>query len=67
VLLKRIEPNWTRIYLSEETRDSHEINWSRFLRILRAADYPRKVKPGSVQRLEPEMARAIDRNWTRVK
>ncbi|MDA9519833.1 hypothetical protein XI06_05540 [Bradyrhizobium sp. CCBAU 11434] len=67
VLLKRTEPNWIRIYLSEETKDSHEVNWSRFQRVLRAADYQRKVKPGSVQRLEPEMARAIDRKWTRVK
>jgi hypothetical protein len=67
VVLKRTEPNWIRIYLSEETRDSHEVNWSRFQRILRAADYPRKVQPGSVQRLEPEMARTVDRKWARVK
>lgn len=67
VLLKRNEPNWTRIYLGEATRDSCEVNWSRFQRILQAANYARKVKPGSVQRLEPAMARTIDRKWTRVK
>lgn len=67
VVLKRSEPNWVRTYLSEETRDSHPVNWSLFQRILRAAGYPRKVKPGSVLRLEPEMARGIDRKWTRVK
>jgi hypothetical protein len=67
VLLKRNEPNWTRIYLGEETRDCHEVSWSRFQRILRAASYQRDVLPGSVQRLEPEMARIIDRKWTRVR
>lgn len=67
VVLKSTEPDWVRTYLSEETRDSHPVNWSRFQRILRAAGYPRKVKPGSVQRLDLEMARAVDRKWTRVK
>lgn len=67
VLLKRTEPNWIRIYLGEATRDSHEVNWSRFQRIVRAAGYPRNVRPGSVLRLEPEMARIIDRKWTRVR
>ncbi|MGA7807071.1 hypothetical protein [Bradyrhizobium sp.] len=67
VLLKRTEPNWIRIYISDETRDSREVGWQRFQRILRAAGYPRKVQSGSVQRLETEMARTIDRRWTRVK
>jgi hypothetical protein len=66
VVLKRTEPNWVRTYLSEEIKDSHRVNWSRFQRILRVAEYLRKVKPGSVQRLEPEIARVIDRKWPRV-
>jgi hypothetical protein len=67
ILLKRTEPKWVRVYIGESTRNSDEVNWSRFQRILREAGHSRKVRPFSVQRLEPEIAAAIDRNWTRVK
>ena len=67
VLLKRTEPNWVRVYVEETTRAADKVNWSRFRRILREAGYARKVGPSSVQRLEQEMAAAIDRKWTRVR
>jgi hypothetical protein len=67
VLLKRTEPNWIRVYIGETEKDSDEINWARFQRILREAGHSLKVLPLSVQRLEPEMARIIDRKWTRVR
>lgn len=68
VLLKRrIGPTHIAMFHDESARGSDEVNWSRFQRILRAAGYQRDVRPGSVQRLEPEMARIIDRKWTRVR
>lgn len=67
VLLKRTEPKWIRVYIGEATRDSREVNWWRFQRILREAGYLRKVSSFSVQRIEPEVASTIDRKWTRVR
>ncbi|MGJ4891198.1 hypothetical protein ACQR1Y_23605 [Bradyrhizobium sp. HKCCYLRH3099] len=66
VLLKRNEPKWVRIYLSDVENDSDEINWSTFQRVLRGAGYLRKVRPFSVQRLEPDMADDIDLQWTKA-
>jgi hypothetical protein len=61
ILLRRTERNWVRVYTGEAASRADEISWSRFQRILREAGHPRKVRPFSVQRLEPEMAATIDR------
>jgi hypothetical protein len=67
VLLRRKEPNCVRFYIGDAQRDSDEIGWSNFRRVLKAAGYDRYVGPNSVQPLDPEMAETIDRKWTRVR
>jgi hypothetical protein len=66
VLLKRNEPNCVRFYTGDAQRDSDEIGWSHFQRVLKAAGYDKYVGPNSVQALDPEIAGIIDRKWTRV-
>lgn len=66
VLLKRNEPNCIRFYIGDSQRDSDQITWSRFQRILKKVEYPRRVRPHSVQPLDPEIAGMIDRKWTRI-
>jgi hypothetical protein len=66
VLLKRNEPNCVRFYIGEAQRDSDEIGWSQFQRVLKASGYDRYVGPNSVQPLDSEMAQNIDRKWRRV-
>jgi hypothetical protein len=67
LLLKRHEPDRLRLYIDFRRSISDEVSWSRFQRILRAAGYSKRVGKFSVQRLDPEMAEAIDRHWTRVR
>lgn len=67
VLLKRNEPTCTRFYVGQPSQGTDQINWSRFQRILKEAGHPRRVRPYSVQPLEPEMAKIINRKWTRVR
>jgi hypothetical protein len=66
VLLKRSEPNCVRFYTGDAQRDSDEIGWSRFQRVLKASGYDKYVGPNSVQPLDTGMAEIIDRKWTRV-
>jgi hypothetical protein len=67
VLRKRNEPNYIRFYIGDPQRDSDQITWSRFQRILKKAEYPKQVRPYSVQPLGSEMAETIDRKWARVR
>jgi hypothetical protein len=67
LLLRRNEGDRIRLYIDFPRSGSDEVSWSRFHRILRAAGYFRRVGKYSVQRLDPEMAQAIDRHWTRVR
>jgi hypothetical protein len=66
VLLKDSEPDLNRFYTQDPTGGSNEVSWPRFQRILKEAGFPRGVKPMSALKLDPEMAKAIDRKWTRV-
>ena len=66
VLLKDKEPVFNRFYTETPPRAADEVGWARFKRILKAAGFDEKVTLNSVRRLEPEMASAIDRKWTRV-
>jgi hypothetical protein len=67
ILLKRNEPNCIRFYIGDPQRNSDQITWSRFQRILKKAEYPRHIRPFSVQPLDSDMAETIDRKWTRVR
>jgi hypothetical protein len=67
VLLKRAEPRFTRFYIDDAPRMTDEISWSRFQRILKAVGHKRQVRPLSVQALDPAVADAIDRKWTRIR
>jgi hypothetical protein len=66
VLLRRVEPQFVRFYIGDAQRDSDEVSWSRFQKIMKKAEYPRRVRPYSVQQLDPAVAEAIDRNWNRT-
>jgi hypothetical protein len=66
VLLKDSEPDLNRFYTQDPTGGSNEVSWPRFQRILKEAGFPRGVKPISALKLDPEMAKAIDRKWARV-
>lgn len=63
VLLKQRTKRWTRFYLDDPSGRSQEITWEQFQRLLRTAAYPRQVKAGSVQLIEPDVADAISRDW----
>ena len=67
LLLKGHEQTYVRLYIDFPRSDADEIGWSRFQRILRASGYTRRVGKHSVQRLDPEIAAAIDRKWPRVR
>jgi hypothetical protein len=67
VLLKDTEPDHTRFYTQDPTGGGNEVSWSRFQRILKQAGFPRDVKPMSALKLDPAMAKIIDRRWTRVR
>jgi hypothetical protein len=63
VLLKQSTKRWTRFYIAEPSGRSPEITWGQFQRLLREVGYSRRVKAGSVQLLEPDMADTISRKW----
>jgi hypothetical protein len=67
VLLRRNEPDCVRFYVGEASRDSDEVAWSKFQRILKNAGHTRQVRPYSVQLLDPDIADAIDRKWNRTR
>lgn len=65
VLLKRNEPKWTRFYLGSRPRKSDHVSWREFQAILRKIKYARRVGPQSVQRLDPEIAERLQKQWSR--
>jgi hypothetical protein len=67
VLLKDPEPDLNRLYTEDPAGGSNEVSGSRFQRILKQAGFPRGVKPMSALKLDPAMAKIIDRKWTRVQ
>jgi hypothetical protein len=67
VVMKDREPVFNRFYTEQPTRQTDEVSWSRFQKILKAAGFPGEISRGSVRKLDPGMAEAIDRKWTRVR
>ena len=63
VLLKQPTKRWTRFYVAEPTGRSPEISWEQFQQLLREIGYPRQVKAGSVQLVEPDVADTMNRKW----
>ncbi len=63
VLLKQPTKRWTRFYVAEPSGRSPEITWGQFKRLLREVGYPRQVKAGSVQLIEPDVADTISQKW----
>jgi hypothetical protein len=63
VLLKQETKRWTRFYYSEPLGRSSEMTWGRFQRLLNEIDYPKQVKAGSVQLVDPDIADTISRKW----
>lgn len=63
VLLKQKTSNWTGFYLSEPTGPQAAMSWGKFKLLLKEVGYSRRVGPGSVHLLEPDMADAISRRW----
>lgn len=63
VLLKQKAKTWTRFYTRDGEGPQAEMSWGRFQRLLKAVGYHRKVGPGTVHLLEPQIADAIDKNW----
>lgn len=63
VLLKQPTKRWTRFYVAEPTGRSPEISWGQFQQLLREIGYPRQVKAGSVQLVEPDVADTMNRKW----
>jgi hypothetical protein len=66
VLLKDAEPVFNRFYTQESPGNADEITWAAFQRLLKTVGFSREVKRMSALKLEPDMAKAIDRAWTRI-
>jgi hypothetical protein len=60
VLLKQPTKRWTRFYVAEPIGRFPEISWGQFQRLV---GYPRQVKAGSVQLVEPDLADTISGKW----
>ena len=58
VLLKRREPKWLRFYLGDRPK-SDNVSWSALQATLRKIEYNRKVRPFSIQLLEPAVAELL--------
>jgi hypothetical protein len=63
VLLKQSTKQWTRFYLFDPSGRAPEMNWGRFQRLLKEVGYSRRVKAGSVQLVDPDIAHMINRQW----
>jgi hypothetical protein len=63
VLLKQSTKQWTRFYHSEPSGRAPEMTWGRFQRLLKEVGYSRRVKAGSVQLVDPDIADTISRKW----
>lgn len=63
VLLKQKAKTWTRFYTREVDGPYAEMSWGQFQRLLKTVGYHRKVGPGTVHLLEPQIAEAIDKKW----
>jgi hypothetical protein len=63
VLLKRFEPKWLRFYLGDKSRKQDQVSWRDFQKVLREIGYPRRVRPFSVQLLEPTTADELQKQW----
>lgn len=63
VLLKQQRKTWTRFYLRDPEGTGAFMSWGRFQRLLKDVGYARKVAPGSVHLLPPEIAKEINRKW----
>jgi hypothetical protein len=58
VLLKRQEPKWVRVYLGDRPK-SDICSWTEFQEVLRKIKYKLKVRPFSIQKLEPATAELL--------
>jgi hypothetical protein len=63
VLRKQPTKRWTRFYVAEPSGSHPAITWGQFKRLLREVGYPRQVKAGSVQLVEPDLADTISSKW----
>jgi hypothetical protein len=63
VLLKQPTKSWTRFYVAEPSGSHPGVTWRQFKRLLREVGYPRQVKAGSVQLVEPDFADTINQKW----
>jgi hypothetical protein len=60
---QRTQKKSTMFYLRNPTGRNVEILWGQFQRLLKKLDYPRIVRPGSVQVVASDMAEAIKNGW----
>jgi hypothetical protein len=63
VLLKQATKQWTRFYVAQASGRSPEMSWGRFQQLLSEVGYPRQIKAGSVQLVDPDIADTISRKW----
>ena len=63
VLLKQPSKQRTRFYLRDPLGRAAEMPWGRFQRLLKEIGYPRQIKAGSVQLVDPDLADTISRKW----
>jgi hypothetical protein len=63
VLLKQQAANWTRFYLRPSDGRRAEMSWGKFQLLLKQVGVSKRVGPGSVLLLEPDIAEAIARKW----
>lgn len=63
VLLKQKTDKWTWLFLREPTGSQAELSWGKFKLMLKELGYSRRVGPGIVHLLDPDIADAITRKW----
>ena len=63
VLLKQKSAKWTRFYLGKPSSEPSELSWGRFNQLVKDLEYPKKLGPGIVQLVKPDMAEAIVKAW----
>jgi hypothetical protein len=57
------QKQWTSFYLREPLGRAPEMTWGRFQKLLKEIGYPRQVKAGLVQLVDPDVADTISRKW----
>lgn len=63
VLLKQPTKPWTRFYVVDPSGRSSEMTWGRFQRLLKEIGYPKRIKAGSVQLVDADIADTVSRKW----